>query len=140
MAHSVKEIIAAFQDVHAALSGVNSAGTQMPSAIDTEDCPLAMTLPGEAVWADNPDLIWERQRQYNIFVYVAPIMQDMPHEGMQETFELMDTFGEGYLDNPTLGGVVFETVRVADRGYSQLAYNGVNFHGFTFLVTVNERC
>ncbi len=140
MAHSIREITAAFQSVHAGIAGVNTAGTVMPSAIDTEDCPLVMTLPGESVWADNADGIWERQRTYNAFVYVQPIMQDMPHEGIQETYTMMDAFGEAYLDHPNLGGTVFETVRVVDRGYSQLQYNGITFHGFTYFVTVNERC
>lgn len=140
MAHTIRQIIDTFQTLHGAVAGINTAGTILPSAIDTEDCPLAMTLPGESVWTDNADLIWQRRRTYNAFFYVAPVIADMPHEGITLTYDLMDRVGETYLDNPTLGGTIFEMLNIADRGYSQLVYNGVTFHGFTYFITVDERC
>ena len=140
MAHTVKEILAGFATLHGSIAGVQTASTALPSAIDTEDCPLAMTLPGPAVWADNSTGIWLRQRTYNVYVYVAPIMSDMPMEGAQEVFDLLDRFAEAYMDDPTIGGTVFETTRIADRGYAQLVMNRVAYHGFIFDVTVNERC
>ena len=108
--------VTAIQTVNAAITGVTSAPTTMPSSLTTAALPLAITIPGPAEWQNNSAGWGYQFRTYYVRVYVCPIARDIPADGgFQDAMTLIQRFGDAYMEDTTMGGVV-NTVRL-DDGY-----------------------
>lgn len=139
---SISSVIAAMQTIHASISGVTSAPTAIPGALNTAALPTVIMLPGPGEWLNlTTDHTLARQvRDYHVNVYVAPIAQgEGIDEGYQTTLTLLQLFGDEYVSDIT-GGGAFEQMRIIrDTGHTVLRYADIDYHGFTFILNVKEK-
>ena len=148
---SVSTTITGIQAVNAAITGVSSAPTTMPASLKTASLPLAITIPGPAEWQNNSDGWGFQFRTYMVRVYVKPIAQDIPADGgFQDAVTLIQRFGDKYMEDTTMGGVI-NTVRL-DEGFGPAITDGgvrgdmtwgsdpnqTNYWGFEFQIVSKE--
>ena len=142
---SVVATIAALQTAHAAITGVGSAPTAMPSNIDQVTLPSALVWPGEATWQMQAIGLKRQERTYIVRVFVQPVAQDVagPDAGYQACAGLLELFGRAYLTDITLAGAVDHITGLRDSGVSgggfELMWGQVPYWGFVYRVTVVEK-
>lgn len=139
---SISAVITAMQAIHGAISGVTTAPTAVPGALNTADLPMVLMLPGSASWLNltTDQTLGRQQRDYLVQVYVAPIAQGQGvDEGYQDVVTLLQSFGATYVADIT-GGGAFEQMRIIrDSGHQVLQYAGVDYHGFIYTLTIKEK-
>ena len=147
---SVATTLAALQTLHATLSGVTSAPTDYPAALNTSTLPIVLTWPGPAEWKRAALGLNRQARDYHVKVYVGPVASGQGNNQVTQTaITLLNAFGLAYIldANVTLSGAVDHIggdgkgnpAPVADSGITELEYAGVRYHGFEFRVPVVEK-
>lgn len=148
MTRSTKRTIAALQSLHQSIPGVASAPTTYPASINSADLPLVLVWPAEGEWSQGAMNAQRRlDRTYRVQVFVSALGQQELDEALQASIDLLDAFGEAYLnpDNFTLlNGAVQATIKtgvgdIADGGVAVLAYAGTEYQGFEYRLTVYEK-
>jgi hypothetical protein len=145
---TVATTITAYQTLHATITGVKSAPTKMPQALNTADLPLAFAWPGPTIeqtgW--QPYAGWYSVRRYYIVrCYVKPIAQGSGFDdGYQEAIALLQRFGDAYMDNANLSGAVAHIgPQISDSGvrgdFQWVAGSDTNYHGFEFRIETVEK-
>lgn len=146
---SVATTVAAFQALHATITGITSAPTEMPVRLNAVDLPLVFTFPGPSVedkgWSGAAGAFIEHRRIYNVRCYVRLLgTGDGVDEGYQETIALLQRFGEAYIGDMNLTGAVSHLgPGITDSGWradfrwgdEESAY----YHGFQFQIEVVEK-
>ena len=123
---TVAATVTAIQTVNAAVTGMTSAPTAMPSQLTTAVLPLAITIPGPAEWQNNSDGWGFQFRSYYVRVYVKPVSQDIVADGgFQDAMTLIQRFGDAYIADTTFGGAV-NTVRLDDGFGPAISDGGVS--------------
>ncbi len=142
---SVATTIAALQAIHAAITGVASAPTDMPASLEQVKRPTVLIWPGEATWNLQAVDYKRQQRTYEVRCYVQPIAQGIAgiDAGYDACVALIERFGRAYLADVTLGGAVDTIVSIVDRGVSgggyELQWAQVPWWGFIYQITVVEK-
>ena len=142
---TVLTTISALQTKHAAITGVNSAPTAMPSNLDQVTLPVALVWPGDATWDMQAISLRRQERTYIVRVFVQAVAQGIagPDEGYQKCAGLVEDFGAAYLSDLDLSGAVDHISAVRDSGVSgggfELLWGNVPYWGFVYRVTVVEK-
>lgn len=137
---SVSTVVAAFQALHASISGVATAPDELPGSITAEKCPLAFTFVGGSEWQERAVGLKAQDREYIIRCFVAPIIEGAGlDEAYSQGLPLIEAFGLAYLGNKTLSGACEQMRAIYDEGLGILFYGGHAFHGFIFRITVREK-
>ena len=137
---SVLTTLAALQAAHLTITGIASAPTAMPAALNTATLPIALTFPSAAEWNEQAIGLKRQFREYIIRVYVNPAAQgEGVDEGFQECLPIIQAFGEYYLGHLTLTDAVDHIGDIRDEGIGILPFAGVDYRGFTFHVNVTEK-
>lgn len=138
MSSTLTQIVTGMQAFHAAITGVTTAPSAMPSQINPASFPLVVTIPGEGVWNEHAVGLQRQERDMVVRCFVAPIQTGAGvDEGFQECLTLMQAFGTAYLTDQTLGGVVEVISELRDNGLDgRLDWGGVLYRGFEFHVRV----
>jgi len=148
---SVSATVTGIQAVNAAITGVTSAPTTLPSSLNTAMLPCAITIPGPCEWANESDGMGKQFRTYFVRFYVKPIAQDITADGgFQDCLTLLQAVGAAYMADTTFGGVV-TTVRGSDGPQPAITDGGVRgdmtyggapestaYHGFEFQIVTKE--
>lgn len=136
---SISSIVAALQAKHALISGVTSAPATYPASLNAVGLPCALTFPGPAVWDEQTVGHMEQKRTFIVRVYVAPIAQGLGvDQGYQACLTLLESFGQAYQSDRSLGGAVEDVFKVEDDGVQVYPFAGADFHGFEFRLSIIE--
>lgn len=142
---SVSSVIAGLQAIHRGIAGVAAAPTAMPGSLNTAVQPLVLVWPGQARWSLQALGYYRQERVYEVRCYVQPVGQDRagPENGYSNTVALLQRFGEAYLADPSLGGLVDGLVELSDSGVlgggPEMTVGGISYWGFVYRVTVVEK-
>ncbi len=142
---TVLTTISALQTKHAAITGVNSAPTAMPSNLDQVTLPVALVWPADATWDMQAVDLRRQERTYIVRVFVQAVAQGIagPDGGYQKCAALVERFGAAYMGDLSLGGAVDHISAVRDSGVSgggfELLWGQVPYWGFVYRVTVVEK-
>jgi len=143
---SIATTIAAIQTKNAGVTGIKSAPTAMPSALNTTLLPIALVWPSEARWNLAAMGLRRQEREYIVRVYVKPIGQGMagPDDGYQECVTLLEAVGQAYLGDITLGSANIDTMlEMNDSGVSgggfELTWGGTAYWGFVYRLRIVEK-
>ncbi len=142
---TVSATITALQTVHAAITGIKSAPTVVPSNVDQVTLPAALVWPADAEWQMQAIGLKRQERTYIVRVYVQAVAQDVagPNAGYQACVTLLELFGRAYLSDITLGGAVDQISTLRDSGVSgggfELMWGQVPYWGFVYRVSVVEK-
>jgi len=137
---SVSTVVAAFQDLHATISGVATAPDELPGSITEEKCPLAFTFVGGAEWQSRAVGLPAQDREFIIRCFVAPVLEGAGlDESYAKALPLIEAFGLAYLADKTLSGACEQMRAINDEGVGILFYGGHAYHGFVYRVTVREK-
>ena len=145
---SISTVIDAVQTIHGNITGITSAPTALPGALNTSELPFVFTWPGPAEWNKYSSTTANHIRTYIVRVYVWPVAQgEGVDEGYQDCLPLLQAFGEEYLSDITLGGAVehigtgtaLEPPTCSDTGVTVLDYAGIDYHGFEFTFMAKEQ-
>lgn len=142
---SISTTLTALQTVHATVTGVKSAPTDMPSALNTAVLPMVLVWPSAAEWNLQALDLYRRRRDYVVRCYVQPVAQGEAgiDDGYQNCVTLIEAFGLAYMADLTLGGVVDHIMAIRDSGVSgggmQLTWGQVPYWGFVYTVSVIEK-
>ncbi len=142
---TIATTLAALQTIHAAITGVASAPTDMPSNLEQVKKPTVLVFPVEATWNLAAVDYKRQERTYEVRCYVQPVAQGVAgiDDGYDKCVALLELFGRAYLADVSLGGAV-DTIRsITDRGISgggyELMWAQVPWWGFIYRVTVVEK-
>jgi hypothetical protein len=138
MSSTLTQIVTGMQTFHAAITGVRTAPTAMPSQISAALFPLAVTFPGEATWHEQAIGMERQDREMIVRCYVAPVSTGAGvDDGFQDCLTLIQAFGTAYLADTTLGGIVENISEIRDLGLDgRLEWAGVLYRGFEFRLRV----
>ena len=142
---SIATTLTALQNVHAAISGIKSAPTAIPSNLSTAALPIVLVWPGPADWQLAAMGLKRQEREYIVRCFVQPTGQDRagPDPGYQQCVTLLELFGQAYQDDPTLADAVDQLRTVSDSGVSgggfELLWAQTPYWGFVYRVTVVEK-
>ena len=93
----VSAVIIKLQGLHAAITGITTAPTAMPGALNTADLPCVLVYPGEAKHEKAWDTGKREDRTFLVLVYVKPIGQGQGvDEGFQECLPFFERFSDVY--------------------------------------------
>ena len=145
---TIAATVAAYQTIHAAITGIKSAPTSMPQSLNSSDLPFAFTWPGPTIeqggW--NPSAGWYTHRRFYIVrCYVKPIAQGAGFDdGYQAAITLLQRFGDAYMGNQNLTGAVAHIgPQIYDTGvrgdFQWVAGSDVFYHGFEFRIETVEK-
>jgi hypothetical protein len=148
---TIATTVTAFQALHATITGIVSAPTAMPQAIDTAELPLVFTWPGPTYeadgWQSQPGLWYTHRRVYIVRCYVKPIAQGRGFDdGYQTALTLLQAFGTAYMSaaGVALGGALeYIGPSVNDSGVrgdmQWVAGSDVYYTGFEFRIETKEK-
>lgn len=113
----VSAVLVKLQGLHAGISGVTSAPTEMPGAINTADLPLVLSYPGQGKHNKPWDTGKRVDRNFVVRLYVKPLGQGAGvDEGFQECLPFFDRFSDVYqaitnriVDDRTWHEMIIET-------------------------------
>lgn len=144
-------VVTAFQTLHAAITGVQSAPTAFPASLTTAVLPLVLTRPGPTPTAGglkgSAGDWYEHRRIYLIDVYVKPLAQGAGvDEGYQLAITLLDRFIAAYMVSSALnlsGAVAHVGPAYIDTGIVPNMRYGADsetlYWGFQFRIEVVEK-
>jgi len=140
---AIANTIAALQNLHAGIDGIEAAPTALSGYYDTAYLPLAWSHPGPTPnyggWRESAQLR-QYDRNYYVDVFVMPEGQGVGlDDGYQLTLALLQRFGMAYLNDPNLSGAIAHFVSIQDTGATLLRRGDVKYHGFRFTLTVREK-
>ena len=105
---TIQTTITALQELHAEITGITSAPTELPVTIDSRRLPLVFSWPGPTApdgW--QPMAGWYRvQRTYIVRCYAAEVAADGSTQndtGYQAASLVLQRFGDAYVANANLG-------------------------------------
>lgn len=138
MSSTLTQIVTGMQTFHAAITGVRTAPAAMPSQISAALFPLAVTFPGEATWSEQATGMDRQDREMIVRCFVAPVSTGAGvDDGFQDCLTLMQAFGDAYLADMTLGGIVEHISEIRDMGLDgRLEWGGTLYRGFEFRLRV----
>ena len=138
---SVTAIYEKLCSVNLGSSGILTAPTAIPTALNESELPCAITIPGPAEWNEHAVGFHRQVRTYIIRVYVKPVaLGKGVDEGYQACLAPLNALGLKYLDDLSLGNTVDEIRQpFTDSGIQVLEYAGVAYHGFEFKLEVTEK-
>ena len=144
---TISTTVAAFQTLHATITGVASAPTAMPQSLTTARLPLVFTWPGPtSLGGWKPSAGWYiHSRIYIVRCYIKPISQGSGFDdGYQTALDLLQRFGEAYVANQNLNGAVAHLgPDINDGGVrgdlQWVAGSDVYYTGFEFRIEVAEK-
>jgi len=142
---SIATTLAALQNVHAAINGIKSAPTAIPSNLSTAALPIVLVWPGPADWQLAAMGLKRQEREYIVRCFVQPVGQDVagPDRGYQQCVTLLELFGQAYQNDPSLADSVDQLRTVSDSGVSgggfELLWGQTPYWGFVYRVTVVEK-
>ena len=143
---SISTHLAALRTLSLTVTGIRSAPSDMPAALNNADMPLMLWWPGSARWEEHYIGGKAMIRTYVGRCYVAPIGLDRPIKGgFAEALPILQAMGEAILGDPTLSGavdtVMADDMSITDQGVSVVLfpYDGTVYHGFEISLTVKER-
>ena len=136
------QVITAMQAINAAVTGITSAPTTFPAALDTANLPCMLTFPGEAEHQPGRVGATRTTREYRSILYGSPVGQGLGlNEGVQEVITLIPLIVTAYKANRTLssGGATGRVgVPIQDSGHVISNFAGVDYHSCIFRVRVEE--
>lgn len=136
------QVISALQTIHGNVSGIASAPTTYPAALDTAGLPCLLTFPGEAEHSPGRVGVTRTTREYRAILYCNPAGQGLGlNEGVQEIITLIPLVVAAYKANRTIssGGAYGRIgVPVRDSGHVISNFAGVDYHSCVFRVMVEE--
>lgn len=143
MIYDFGTVIAAIQAVNAGISGVASAPTEVPAALNTAELPLALTVvegftgSHQAIGMPRLDVV------YLVRVFVKPLAQgEGLHEGYTAAQALLQSFVAAYHTQQQAGGFFggkVEQFSAFDGAMAVLNWAGVDYHGFTVRLRVVQK-
>lgn len=142
MIYSFAEVIASIQTVNAGVTGITSAPTEVPAAINTASLPLVLTTVDsfagsqQAIGMPRIDVV------YLVRVFVKPIGQgEGVHEGYAAAQDLLQSFITAYHAQQTAGffGGKVEQFNAFDGSLAVLNWAGVDYHGFMVRLRVVQK-
>jgi len=143
---SITTTIAAIQAKNLAVTGIKSAPTKMPSALNTSVLPIALVWPGPATWNLAAMGLKRQTREYVVRVYVQPAGQGItgPDDGYTACLALLEAVGQAYVGDITYGSANIDTTQeMSDSGVSfggpDLTWADVQYWGFVFRLRVVEK-
>lgn len=133
--------------VVAGSSGINTAPTAMPMALNAADLPCAIVIPGPAKWNEHAVGLYRQDRTYLVNVYVLPVAQGQGvDEGFQKCLPIMQALGYTLLTNFDLSGAVD---RIGDKDgrtsftdggiRGDMTFGDVTYHGFQLVLPIIEK-
>ena len=144
---SIDAIITAMQTRHAAISGVTSAPTTFPTALNNTDLPILLTDPlkGKNEWeSDGGDLVLET-RAYRVRCFCLPTGQGVGiDQGKHQAITVLDGVLASYRSTPNLNSTAAIRVEVGieDTGIkADMKYTDpdTTYYGFELIVPIEER-
>jgi hypothetical protein len=137
-------VISALQTLNAAITGIASAPTAMPGALNTASLPIVLVFPQQGEWLFEAVGMGTLKRTYAVRVYVEPVGQG---QGVDEAFQaclsLLDRFGDKYQATISLtvsGDTTCYVSNITDSGIDgRLLFAGIEYHGFEFKIQVTEK-
>lgn len=140
---SIATIIAALQARHAAVSGVKTATTTYPPAIEASDCPYVLVDPwrGKTSWDSYGGDLSIAERVYRVRVFYQPAAFNLD-QGKQGAIALLEAMLADYTSNATLTSTAAILLErdIEDSGVVEnLPYGENTYIGFTVLLPVEER-
>lgn len=142
---TIATTIAALQAIHAAITGIGSAPTDMPSNLEQGQRPMVLVWPDEGNWRLQAIDLRRQQRTYIVRCYVQPVAQGQAgiDAGYDACVTLLESFGRAYLADTTLGGAVDHIESITDMGVSggsyELMWAQVPWWGFEYRIVVVEK-
>jgi len=135
-------VIAAIQTVNAAITGVTSAPTAMPAALNDTDLPCALTMVESFTWSEQAVGLSRRDATYAVRVLVKAVAQGQSiDEGYQNVLTLLQAFWDKYAaenDGGRFGGKV-EQITEFSGDIAPLTFAGISYQGFTIRLKVVEK-
>lgn len=138
---TVATTYAQIQALVAASSGIVSAPTAMPTALNDPDLPCGICIPGQATWEEHAVGLFRQNRLYTLRVFVKPISQGAGlDEGYQLVLPILQAIGDTFNRDPTLTNTVDHIDNIRDSGVrGDMEYAGAVYHGFELSFTVTEK-
>ena len=137
------DVVDALQTIHGAVTGVTTAPTAMPAALNPGDLPMTLTYPGPA---EHIELSFHHQgteRIYLVWLYVKPIGQgEGVDEGYQKCLPFLQRFRDAYAENREATANWKKLRLIADSGVELLtlrqAPTGELYWGIIFQVQITH--
>ena len=143
---SITTTIAAIQTKNAAVTGMTSAPTAMPSALNGTLLPIALVWPGPATWNIAAMGLQRQEREYIVRVYVQPVGQGIagPDAGYTACLALLEAVGQEYLKDITFGSANIDTtLEMTDSGVlgggPEMTWAEIGYWGFTYRLRIVEK-
>lgn len=145
---AVTTTLAALRTLHAGITGITTATTTFPAALNAGDLPAVLTWPGPAT--HNPQTIGQLlslkrvSREYVVQLFVAPVGAGAGlDENAQKVLPFFDRFHTAYLNDPTLAGTDVEILddygEWGDEGLTNLRYANEEYWGTVFRLKYIEK-
>lgn len=130
---TVTTVVTALQAINAAVTGIKSAPTAVPSSLNSADLPAVIVWPGPALSGQNAGFA-NSQRQYTITVYVQPFAQGQGvSEGWNNAKSYIQLLLEEYLDPDNVilvsSGGYQASIR-SDLDESPIIDNGIDVYAY----------
>lgn len=133
--------------VVAGSSGIVSAPTAMPTALNAAELPCAIVIPGPCRWNEHAIGLYRQERTYYVNVFVLPVAQGQGvDEGFQKALPILHALGYTLLQNPDLNDTVDRIgsddgrTSFTDGGIrGDMGFAGTEYHGFQVVLPVIEK-
>lgn len=139
---AIANLVSELQAINLAIDGIQSAPQALPASVDTADLPAAFTFAGPGKWSKWGTAKGQIQltRTYTIRVVAKPVAQGRGiDEGYQLAIALLQAFGDRYLFDLSLGGLVSGVGDLQDTGAIAMAFNKVEYWGFELSVPTVQK-
>ena len=138
---TVLSTYAKIQSLVAASSGITSAPTVMPTALNDVDLPCSLCFPGAATLQLQAAGLHRSDRLYTLRVFVKPVAQGAGvDEGFQEVLPIIQALGLAFNQNVGLDNTVDHISELRDSGVrGDMEYAGIAYHGFEMSFSVTEK-
>ncbi|GEM_PF-4416684 len=130
-------------------SGIATAPTAYPTALNAADLPCALTLVGAGDCNEQAVGLKRTDTMYHIITYVKPVAHGVGiDEGVQVCLPILQAMINTYLDNPTLDGTIDHIGEQGEFSHSgiqsgdsdrRLIYGGTSYHGFIVSLRITEK-
>lgn len=115
---SAVTVASALQTINATITGITSAPTTMPGALNPADLPMVLVQPGPAVHTDVSMRHLRTDRTWYGWVYVKKVGSGLGvDEGYQDAITLLSRFYTEYITQEHTSNAAWDCLHyVADRG------------------------
>lgn len=135
-------VASALQTINAGITGITSAPTAMPAALNPPDLPMALVYPGPAEHVDASFRHLQTDRTWYGWVYVKKVGAGRGvDEGYQDALTLLSRFYTEYITQEHTDNAAWDCLYfVRDEGVrSDLSFHGTGterYWGFVYEVLV----